>query len=140
MEDTPRMDAPTYRNYQRTTKRKRIGRTTPERDMQQALITWARLNPLLEKHLLSIPNERKCSPQEGFALKAMGLMPGASDLLLALPKGFYSGFFIELKSPGEKPTQLQLNFLERMAKVGYKTAWFDDWLQAAAAIKKYLEL
>jgi len=58
---------------------------------------------------------------------AMGLHPGASDLLLAWPNGQYAGLWLEVKPPGWKLTQSkmlhhqrQLNFIKLMKSVGYQ--------------------
>jgi hypothetical protein len=83
-------------------------------------------------------NERKCSPTQGAMLKAMGVMPGVSDLFLAYPMGRYSGFWMELKAPGKKPTQVQREFLQRMRDVGYCADWYDNWETARDAILEYL--
>jgi hypothetical protein len=102
---------------------------------QIALVTWMKSVGL---PVIKTGNEGKRTPWAGEREKAMGLYPGASDLFLAYPTNKYPGYWIEMKSPGKKPTELQYQFLDRMCKLGYKTAWFDDWEKAKLSIEEYL--
>jgi hypothetical protein len=119
-----------------------ITKTTPtkitcikEWQIQAALVKWARLKGLM---LLSIPNGAKRSLATTMREKAIGLLPGASDLFLAHPNALYAGYWIELKVPGKKPTALQTEFMEKVKKQGYEANWFDDWVKAKHSIEDYL--
>lgn len=59
---------------------------------------------------LHIPNEGKRSRLQGFLLKAMGLLPGASDFLIFSGNGSYA---LEFKAKGKKQTDYQ--------------GWFEEW-------------
>ncbi len=107
-----------------------------EWQIQAALVKWAKLKGLI---LLSIPNGAKRSLAATSREKAMGLLPGASDLFLAHPNALYGGYWIELKVPGKKPTALQMEFMKKMKKQGYHANWFDDWIIAKEAIEYYLD-
>lgn len=120
-----------------------------EHQHQVALIAWAhrmRLPPAADVeegatiafYLLAIPNGGARSPREGARLKAEGVKPGVSDLLLPLRRGGFAGLWFELKAPGEKPTPKQQDWLRRMARAGYRAEWRDSWTAAAAVIADYV--
>ena len=69
-----------------------------------------------------VPNEGKRSASTGGKLKKMGLRPGVPDICLPVPKGGYSGLYIELKRIGGKPTEEQLDWLELLDNYGHCVA------------------
>ena len=120
-----------------------------EHQHQVALIEWARRTRLpaavdvesgatICTYLLSIPNGGKRNPREAARLKAEGAKPGVSDLLLPLRRQGAGSLWIELKAPGNKPTPLQREWLERMRLAGYRAEWADSWTKAAAIIADYV--
>lgn len=76
--------------------------------------------------------------REGARLKAEGVKPGVSDLLLPLRRGGYGSLWIELKAPGKKPSKVQQEWMDRMNEAGYYATWRDDWAKAAEVITDYL--
>ena len=111
----------------------------PERDLVHLpLMNRIRQNVYLSEHTLHIANERHTTPWYGAILKAMGVMRYASDLFIAIPTTRYSGFWIELKAPGERPNAGQQQFLDKMRSVGYAADWFDNVDKAWQAIMIYL--
>jgi hypothetical protein len=60
-----------------------------------------------------------------------------SDLLLPLRRHGHGSLWLELKAPKAKPTDLQLEWLERMRVAGYRAEWADNWPRAAAIIADY---
>lgn len=119
-----------------------------EHQHQKALIDWAMRTPLprsadvfdgarISDYLLAIPNGGKRNPREAARLKAEGVKAGVSDLLLPLRRLTYSGMWLEMKAPGERPTTSQQIWLDRMGQAGYFATWADDWIDAAAAIAEY---
>lgn len=72
----------------------------------------------------SIPNEGKdrANPARLAKLKRMGLRPGAGDLLF-IKRGL--SYFLEMKKPGEKQSDDQIDFQLDCAMVGaqYAVAW-----------------
>jgi len=122
-----------------------------EHQHQVALIEWARHMRLpagsdiepgacVADYLLAIPNGGKRSSQrEGARLKAEGVKPGVSDLLLPLRRGGFGGLWLELKAPGEKPRKLQREWMDRMERAGYFATWRDDWRDAADVIRAYAQ-
>lgn len=120
-----------------------------EHEHQKALIAWAhrtRLpaavdvepNATIGWYLLAIPNGGRRDVREAARLKAEGVKPGVSDLLLPLRRGGHFALWLELKAPGNKPTPLQRAWLRRMELAGYRAEWADDWLKAAAVIAEYV--
>ena len=111
-----------------------------ERQQQKALVDWLTLMNIPVVH---IPNEGKRSLIGGQLLKGIGMYPGASDLFIARPilskERYFGGYWIEMKDKGKKPTPKQYEFLSRMAKEGYMTGWFDDWIKAKESIERYLD-
>lgn len=121
-----------------------------EHEHQIALIGWARrvrippgsdIKPgaFVADYLLAIPNGGRRSPREGARLKAEGVKAGVSDLLLPLRRGGFGGLWLELKAPGEKPSKVQREWLEKMHDAGYLATWCDEWTKAAAIITDYLD-
>jgi len=120
-----------------------------EHQHQVALILWAyrtRIPPAADiqpgarvgDYLLAIPNGGHRNPREAGRLKAEGVKPGVSDLLLPLRRQGAAGLWLELKAPKRKPTEAQLQWLERMRLAGYVAEWADNWPRAAAIIASYL--
>jgi hypothetical protein len=66
-----------------------------------------------------VGNERTVSPQAGSIFKRKGIKPGVSDYFIMRPMKPYNGLIIELKIKPNKPTDLQLKFIETMNKEGY---------------------
>lgn len=118
--------------------RKRKNNNSERTRVHLPLMKWARQHPICNQYLIHIANERRCSLQQGAILKAMGVKRGVSDLFLAYPTKRYAGFWLELKAPGKKPTESQLEWFSRMEKVGFCCAWFDDWDKAKNSILEYL--
>lgn len=121
-----------------------------EHQHQVALIDWARrvrippasdipAGAFIADFLLAIPNGGKRNAFEGARLKAEGVKPGVSDLLLPIRRGGFAGLWLEMKAPGEKPTPDQREWLERMTNAGYFATWADSWDKAATAISDYLD-
>lgn len=121
-----------------------------EHQHQVALIEWAhrvKLQPASDVepgatigyYLLAIPNGGRRSAREGARLKAEGVKPGVSDLLLPLRRGGFAGLWLELKAPGERPNPRQREWIERMTRAGYFATWCDSWNEAVQIIGDYLD-
>lgn len=121
-----------------------------EHQHQVALISWARrvkLPPaadvkpgaVIADYLLAVPNGGRRNAREGARLKAEGVKPGVSDLLLPLRRGGYGSLWLELKAPGERPNPRQCEWIERMTLAGFLAVWVDDWTKAAQVITDYID-
>lgn len=120
-----------------------------EHEHQVALILWAYRTRIpaaadvepgarVGDYLLAIPNGGRRNPREAARLKAEGVKPGVSDLLLPLRRGGHGSLWLELKAPGKRPSAEQLAWLQRMRLAGYVAEWADSWTRAAAIIAGYL--
>ncbi len=110
-----------------------------ESEEQMALMQWIALQPGLRDYVLSIPNEGIRTARMGRRLRLMGLLKGAPDLFIALPRSSYHGLFLELKRREKSKVQPeQIAFAERMTKVGYYCAICYGWDEAKAVIQNYL--
>lgn len=106
---------------------------------QIAAMDWLRAQyPIIAEHTLHIGNERKSTPYAGYIMKRMGVLKGASDLFIAWPVEHYHGLFIELKSKIGKPTKSQLDFMQKMKRVGYRTAICYGAQEVIDTITEYL--
>jgi hypothetical protein len=84
--------------------------------LQEAVVYFARLHKLPMFHPV---NEGKRSLATGARLKRMGMMSGVSDCMFLRGNNQYSGLFLELKVPPNKPTPAQLRFIELVKAEGY---------------------
>jgi VRR-NUC domain len=126
--------------YKNQNKIFKIKRKQIERDMQFALMRWALLHPICKNYLIHIANERRCSEREGARLKALGVKPGVSDLLLAYPNKTFHSLWLELKVNDNKLTESQKKWLSLMQLAGFATAVvYDDWEKAKIIIESYLD-
>lgn len=110
-------------------------RKSIERQIQIQLVTWMRLKRL---EFTAIPNEGRRSKVLGSLMKMMGLTPGVSDLFIAETTQKFAGFWLELKQPDGKLTELQQDWLNRMLRKGYYASWSNSFDDAVKQIEWYL--
>jgi hypothetical protein len=112
-----------------------------EHDEQKALMQWAAWHegqcPALAL-LFAIPNGGKRDPVTAVRLQREGVKPGVPDLCLPVPRQGWHGLFIELKAGKNKPTDKQLDWLERLSEQGYLAVVCWGYDEATATIKDYL--
>lgn len=108
---------------------------TKEQIEQVKVREWVRNNTDLP--FIYIPNDGKRSPQLGLLMKRMGLCPGASDIFIPRATKRYHGLFIELKAGKNKPTLLQLKFIDDMIIEGYGAYVAYGAEEAIAIIKQF---
>lgn len=118
--------------------------TRQEDREQQMVIKWSQQPSVRQRYpelklLYHIPNERKCSPQEGKRLKLMGVKSGVPDLSLPVSKGKYHGLYIELKAEGGKISENQKWWQAQLIAQGYLSAVCYGWKAAADCIVQYME-
>ena len=113
-----------------------------EQKLQKEVSKWLkkelylRGEPQLYYH---IPNERKASMAQMSRLKAQGVLSGASDVVLPLKSGEYSGIYCELKKAGESPSKEQKSFLTGVANEGYLAIVINDLDTFIEVFTYYLE-
>ena len=114
-----------------------------EDDHQRHLFTWARMATIhgirVGDYLIAIPNGGKRNVREAARLKAQGVKAGVSDIFLALPRGHFSGLWIELKAPKGKAQANQLEWLDRMGAAGYSAVMCWGWEDAKKTIEEYIK-
>lgn len=95
-----------------------------ELEEQAALIEWAGKTVIngikIGYYLLHIPNEGKRGPKAARDAKRLEMKKGVYDLFLALPRGGYSGLWIEMKAIDGRVTSAQLEWQELMRSAGYR--------------------
>ncbi|KHS84690.1 hypothetical protein RC84_08460 [Pectobacterium carotovorum subsp. carotovorum] len=113
-----------------------------ELEEQAALIEWADKTAIdginIGDYLLHIPNEGKRGPKAARDAKRLGVRAGVPDLFLALPRGKYTGLWIEMKAKGGKLSAQQEVWLKRLEDAGYRAVCCFGFEQAVEHIADYL--
>lgn len=92
-----------------------------EHRLQCACVNWFRLQyPTHASALFAVPNGGRRDRVSGAKLKAEGVLPGVSDLILLLPRGNHHGLLIEMKTESGKQSQAQRDWQRDMVHRGYK--------------------
>lgn len=96
---------------------------TEEHNLQKACVTWFRLQ-YPNYIIFAIPNGAKRTARQGHYYKEEGLTAGVPDLMIAEPVGYFSGFFIEMKTENKnsKPSPAQVEMIKKLQARGYKVA------------------
>lgn len=120
-------------------------RQSPELLEQIALFSWARMPSTLRKYpelaLLSCSlNGVKLSKAQAGKAKASGMLAGEHDVRLPVARGGYTCLSIEMKSGNNKPTDLQLDYGEKLEAEGGCVRYCWSWTEAKEAIESYLAL
>ena len=112
----------------------------PEHELQKAAFRYFRLRfPHLRLNYFSVPNGSFRNLSTARKLKAEGTLAGVADTILMVPNAEYHGLAIEFKIKPRKPSPEQIEWLDNIAKHGYKTAicyTFDEFKQT---IEEYLK-
>ena len=119
---------------------------TAEQFEQSQLIAWTMLPEIRQEHpdlklLYHVPNERKCTPQQGAALKRMGVKKGVPDLCLPVARHGQHGLYIEMKSTAKtaRVAPEQEWWVEKLLAQGYAVAICRGWEAAKKVILEYME-
>lgn len=118
----------------------------PESEVQRDVLKFLALyHPAARKCVVRIMNEGKRTAAGHTLAVALGMHPGASDLMLAFPSKGYHGLWLEIKPPGYKATpskmlhhQRQLNFIKHMKSMGYHGDVGVGLDECVRIIKEYL--
>ena len=102
-----------------------------EHRLQVACVKWLRLQ---HPDLLcfAIPNGGARNAVTGARLKAEGVLAGVPDLMLAEPRGYWAGLFVEMKTEKGKLSTEQKQMMQTLIKKGYYFAVcrsFDEFRQ-----------
>ena len=94
-----------------------------EAQEQASVIEWwrfaCRKYGVTEVALLHVANEGTGSVVRGRLQKRQGVRAGVADLFLSVPRGSFSGLWIEMKRMGGRVRPEQREFLEKMRDLGY---------------------
>lgn len=108
-----------------------------------SLLDWCRLAMRVYPELrwfFAVPNGELRDKRLAAKLKASGVKAGVSDYVLPAARGGFHGLFLELKKVKARPTPMQREFLDDMAKAGYRAVWCEGWDAARLEIESYLAL
>ena len=113
-----------------------------ESQHQRAVVQWWRAaargmqhSPLL---LMAFPNAAKRDPVSAGLLKAEGMVPGAPDLFLFVPRSHYHGLAIEMKTAIGRLSPVQKDVHFALELEGYKVVICRSFNEAKAEIERYL--
>jgi len=109
-------------------------RQRPEAAIHAAVCDHLRLRAKPDVLWLHVPNGGSRDIREAANLKRMGALAGASDLLL-WHRG--NSFALELKAPGGRPSEAQLDFMARFADAGGHTCFASDLDRALAVLEAW---
>lgn len=109
---------------------------------QTCLFRWAAMeagaHPEL-KLLHAIPNGGKRSKSEAGRMRMAGVKPGVPDMCLPVARGGCHGLYIELKRiRGGRVSPEQVQWMDALARQGYRCALCHGWQEAAKTICEYL--
>jgi hypothetical protein len=82
-------------------------------------------------------NEGKRTPFERFKLKYLGTKAGIPDILIFTPNKKYNGLAIELKVNYNKPTESQLEWLDKLKKCNWYACWSKSFEEVEELLQKY---
>ena len=113
-----------------------------EAQEQAAVIDWwrfaCRKYGVPEVALLHVANEGTGSAARGRLQKRQGVRAGVADLFLSVPRGAFSGLWIEMKRKGGCVRPEQREFLSNMQALGYDGAVCHGADEARAVITAYM--
>jgi hypothetical protein len=105
----------------------------PEDKLQHAILNYANLQ--YPQAVIAHPtNEGKRSRFEQFKAKYLGISSGLPDLLIFNGSAYAHGLAIEVKAPGNKPTDRQRLWLEQLTACGWSAVWVNCFDDAKTAI------
>jgi hypothetical protein len=107
----------------------------PEQDIQRAVVQHLETRGVPGLVYFAVPNGGYRSPHEAKILKGQGVKPGVSDLILF---GDTKHYALELKAPGKKPTEAQIEFANAvLAQAAGYADWADSLDKAIAILERW---
>ena len=111
-----------------------------ESNIQKSAVLWFRLQfPQYSKLLFSCPNGGARNAREAQILKAEGIVPGVSDLILLVARHGYNALCIEFKTPTGRQTQNQIQWQLEAEKQGNKYVICRSFDEFKKTIEEYLK-
>lgn len=111
-----------------------------EHDLQALVFDWVRIKRLSDIRftvIFAVPNSGKRSPGARHYYYKEGLEAGVPDILVGWSNGRYTGLAIEMKRPGEKCTDKQLEVQANFRSNGWRVEVCYSAESAIALIEEY---
>ncbi len=108
-----------------------------EAQEQESVVEWCDWSHIPVFH---IPNGGRRNVAEAAHLKRMGVKAGVPDLCIPVPRGRYHSLYVEMKSGRGKPTDKQLEWIDRLNRLGHCAIVCNGAEQAISDIRRYLTL
>jgi len=109
-----------------------------EHQIQSAFFKWWDMNyrsPLA----WAVPNGGFRHITTAIKLKLEGVRPGIPDVFISIPKGKWSGLFLEFKTKTGTLTKPQKFYLDALSKAGYQTAVVRSVDEAISVVHEYMK-
>ena len=106
-----------------------------ENQIQTALVERFNLMGRKDAVMFHCPNGGWRFKRSAGVLKAMGVLPGVSDLIFFWPER--NALFLELKAAKRVMTPAQEKFAWQMKKCGFAVEWADNLDEALAILARY---
>lgn len=111
-----------------------------ERQIQIECVSWFKMRyPEAAGVFMAIPNGSSRTPWTGKNLKDEGVLKGAPDLILLVPRHGYAGLCIEMKKPGGRVSDSQKAFKTAVERFKYKYSIIYSVDEFKALMREYLE-
>ena len=111
-----------------------------EAQIQRACVKWFRLQyPRYKNMLFSVPNGGCRNSIEAKLMKAEGVVPGVSDLILLVSRNGYSSLCLEAKTEEGKQSENQIIWQTDCEKNGNKYVIFRSVEEFITEITNYLK-
>lgn len=108
-----------------------------EAQEQEAVIRWCDWSRIPVYH---IPNGGKRNVAEAAHLKRLGVRAGVPDLCIPVARGRYHSLYVEMKAGRGKPTEKQVEWIERLGRLGHCAIVCNGSEQAIDDIRRYMLL
>ena len=111
-----------------------------EDKIQTVCVKWFDYQYKHLKPLLYMNYNNPRNKIQGAKLKKMGMRKGIPDLFLALPRGLYSGLYIEIKTPKGVLSKSQKEYSVTLQNAGFHWVMCRSFDEFKKEIEKYLEV
>lgn len=111
-----------------------------ESNIQRWCVFWFRRQYAhLARLLFAVPNGGRRDAVTGKILKAEGVVPGVSDLILLVPAGGYHGLCIEMKTAKGRQQPTQKEWQQEVEAQGYRYEVCRSVEQFMDVVRDYLK-
>lgn len=86
------------------------------------------------------PNEIKAKVQYMAKRKSMGVKSGVPDVMIFNTNSKYNGLAIELKAGYNKPSESQLEWLDKLTSLGWFAIWSNSLDEVLETIDNYIKI